>query len=207
MENKNNPELIVGDEVILLHMKDEYMRMGLKGLVRAINNTPWGTQYSVEWENGNRLDLIPGVDKWMKTNQVKKKEVDESNDPRINSIKKNLDVLKYLKKDKDKVFNFLSKLQDSGLINMLGAGPVLGYSSEDMKKWIEGMFNDSEDYTELIDAADESRDALIRAVMNMYEDKGLDIDDMDKVNRDFRNLTKKIMELYVTNYKDFIKKR
>lgn len=207
MENKNNPELIVGDEVILLHMKDEYMRMGLKGLVRAINNTPWGTQYSVEWENGSRLDLIPGVDKWMKTNQVKKKEVDESNDPRINSIKKNLDVLKYLKKDKDKVFNFLSKLQDSGLINMLGAGPVLGYSSEDMKKWIEGMFNDSEDYTELIDAADESRDALIRAVMNMYEDKGLDIDDMDKVNRDFRNLTKKIMELYVTNYKDFIKKR
>jgi len=207
MENKNNPELVVGDDVILLHMEDEYMRMGLRGVVKAINNTPWGIQYSVEWQNGSRLDLIPEVDKWMKPEQLKKKKVDEAEDPRVTNVKKNLDVLKYLKKDKDKVFGFLGKLQESGLTNMLGASAVLTYSGRDMERWIEGMFKDSEDYAELIEAADESRDALIRAVMNMDEDKGLDIDDMDKVNRDFRDLTKKVMGLYIGNYSDFVKKR
>ena len=45
MSSKVNPELKVGDEVVLLRMVDEpRMRSGLKGVVENVNSTPWGPQ-------------------------------------------------------------------------------------------------------------------------------------------------------------------
>ena len=79
MSSKVNPELKVGDEVVLLRMVDEpRMRSGLKGVVENVNSTPWGPQYSVKWENGSSLDLIPGSDKWMLKNEMFKENVSES---------------------------------------------------------------------------------------------------------------------------------
>ena len=208
MAAKLNPELNVGDEVVLLYMTDEpKMRPGLVGIVKAINNTPWGPQYTVKWESGSELDLIPDSDKWtLKSSLQKKNRVDEEMDPQNKNLTDNFNFMKYVK-NKKPVFDFLSKLQDSGLTNMLGARPFLTYTSGDLKKYIAGQFKDIDDYQELIDAADESRDALIRGVMQWAEDKKIsDDDDMTEINKLFTKLTKEAFGLYLGNYSSFIKK-
>lgn len=208
MSNKLNPELKVGDEVVLLHMADESIHIGTKGVVTGLNNTPWGVQYTVNWETGSTLDIIPEVDKWMLQSDVKKRKPDniEEADSKTENLIKNKDVLKYLKKDKDIVFDFLSKLQDSGITNMLGAKPMLSYTSNDMRRYIDGQFKDVDDYYDVIEAADESRNALIRGTMRLIEDKKGDVNDMDYVNKIFKNLMSQVFQLYIGNYSDFIKK-
>ena len=202
---KLNPELKVGDEVMLMDMPEELrMRPGLTGTVESISPTPWGIQYSVKWDNGSTLDLIPDVDKWVLKTDFKKKRVVESLDTTTQNLIDNKDVLKYIK-DKKKVFEFLRLLQQSGLINMLGAHPFLTYTSENLTDYIKGQFKDPDDYDELIGAADESRDAIIRGLMKMYEDNDIEVEDMDKVNRDFEKLVRKVIQLYLFNYRDFIK--
>ena len=204
MSSKVNPELKVGDEVVLLRMVDEpRMRSGLKGIVETVNSTPWGPQYSVKWENGSSLDLIPGSDKWMLKNEMFKESVSESQN--VKNLFDNKLFLKYVD-DKEDVFEFLSLLQDSGLINMMGAGTFLTYTSDNMRDYIIGQFKDPDDYEELIDKAGESRDALIRGVMNMYEGEGKSLEDMNKVNRDFKKICDLAMSLYFKNYNTFIKK-
>ena len=92
MAAKLNPELNVGDEVVLLYMTDEpKMRPGLVGIVKAINNTPWGPQYTVKWESGSELDLIPDSDKWtLKSSLQKKNRMDEDMDPQNKNLKDKL---------------------------------------------------------------------------------------------------------------------
>jgi hypothetical protein len=205
MAAKLNPELNVGDEVILLYMTDERtMRSGLSGIVQSINNTPWGPQYSVKWETGSTLDLIPGADKWALKSELLKKKISEEINPKTQNLIDNKTFLKYVKNQK-KVFDFLKLLQKSGLTNMLGAGNMLTYTSDNMSDYIRGQFKDPDDYSELIDAAEDSRNALIGGVMNMYEDMDKSFDDMHQVNRDFQKMAKHAMDLYFKNYRHFTK--
>lgn len=207
MAAKLNPELKVGDEVVLLYMVDEpTMKTLTSGTVKAINKTPWGPQYTVKWDNGRELDLIPETDKWsLKDDFMNKKNVNEEVSPRDENISSNFNFMKYVKNKKD-VFNFLSKLQDSGLTNMLGARPFLTYTSNDLEKYITGQFKDVDDYQDLIRAADISRNALIRGVVDWAKDKEMGDDKIGDINRLFEKLTKEAMGLYVGNYSSFVKK-
>lgn len=207
MAAKLNPELNVGDEVTLLYMTDEpKMRPGLNGIVSAINQTPWGPQYTVKWESGSQLDLIPDTDKWtLKSSLQKKNRMDEEMDAQNKNLKDNFNFMKYVK-EKKYVFDFLGKLQKSGLTNMLGARPFLTYTSEDLKKYIAGQFKDIDDYEEIIEAAEASRDALIRGAMKWAEESETDDDSLDNINKLFTKLTKEAHALYVGNHSSFIKK-
>lgn len=207
MAAKLNPELKVGDEVILLYMVDEpSMKTLTSGTVKAINKTPWGPQYTVKWDNGRELDLIPETDKWsLKDEFLNKRNVNEEMDSKNKNLKDNFNFMKYVKDKKD-VFDFLGKLQKSGLTNMLAARPFLTYTSEDLKKYIGGQFKDIDDYQEIIDAADASRNALIRGVMKWVEEGKMDEDNMDNINKLFTKLTKEAHALYVGNYSSFINK-
>ena len=207
MAAKLNPELKVGDEVVLLYMVDEpSMKTFTFGTVKAINNTPWGPQYTVKWDNGRELDLIPETDKWaLKDEFLNKRNVNEEMDPQNKNLKDNFNFMKYVRDKKD-VFDFLGKLQKSGLTNMLAARAFLTYTSEDLKKYIAGQFKDIDDYQDIIEAADASRDALIRGVMKWAEESETDEDNMDNINKLFTKLTKEAHALYVGNYSSFIKK-
>lgn len=206
--SKINPELNIGDEIVLLHMPDESLNLGTKGVVIGFNQTPWSKQITVKWETGSTLDLIPEVDKWMLQSEVEKRKSGNITeiDQRTKNLITNKDVFKYLKKDKNIVFDFLSKLQDSGITNMLAAKPMLTYTSNDMRRYIDGQFKNVNEYSELIEAADESRNALIRGTMRIIEDKKENVDDMDHVNKVFKNLITQVFQLYIGNYSDFIKK-
>ena len=214
--DRYSQELQEGDDVTLIHMEDENLMVGTKGTVIKLNKTPWGIQYTVKWNNGSTLDLIPGVDKWLKSSDIKPRSVDESShrrnvkkkiilesDSREKNLRDNLSFLKYVR-DRKSVFDFLRELQNSGLTNMLAATPFLTYSSADLKTYIRGQFKDPDEYLDLIDAADKSRDALINGVMKKLEEEGKDDFDLSEVNKEFRNLTRQAMSLYVGNYEAFI---
>jgi hypothetical protein len=73
---QKNPELNVGDRVLLVHMEGETL-YDLEGEVIRIENVPKfdknssGIQYNVKWfdEDGkvvSNLSLIPETDRWLK---------------------------------------------------------------------------------------------------------------------------------------------
>jgi hypothetical protein len=202
-----NPELKPNDRVVLLKMPvdsvtlEPNMITGLKGTVINKVNSPFEPyyEYEVKWDNGSTLRLLPDIDMWMLD---KSSKITESLD--VNDFKKTQNFFKYVK-EKKVVFEFLKALQKSGLINMLGAKPFLGYTSENLTDYIKGQFKDVDEYEDLIGLADDSRNALIRGVLSMYENNNLDTEDLSKVNRDFQKLLGEVMHLYLTNHSSFIK--
>lgn len=54
---------VVGKRVRLVYCSDSYSPPppGTEGVVSSVDDT--GTVF-VEWENGSRLGLLPGVDRW-----------------------------------------------------------------------------------------------------------------------------------------------
>ena len=63
-----NPELSKGDRIICISMDDEYdaIPTGIPGTVTSVSVVFGDKQYNVDWDNGSKLALIDGVDKWMK---------------------------------------------------------------------------------------------------------------------------------------------
>jgi hypothetical protein len=77
-----NPELKVGDKVVLLTMEGEPdMSYGEKGIVERISFVFGHKQYRVKWENDRSLDLLEDADKWMYDEDFdkmkKKKKINE----------------------------------------------------------------------------------------------------------------------------------
>ena len=77
-----NPELKVGDKVVLLTMEGEPdMSYGEKGEVLQVTIVFGHKQYRVKWENNRSLDLLEDVDKWVFEDDFnrmkKKKKMDE----------------------------------------------------------------------------------------------------------------------------------
>ncbi len=73
-----NPNLEIGDRVILIVMSDPYspITVGTKGTVTGIGKDPWSIEplYYVKWDNGSTLNLIGDEDIWVK-DMEKKQEV------------------------------------------------------------------------------------------------------------------------------------
>lgn len=64
-----NPELKVGDRVVLLDMSDlQGVEPGTWGTVTNVTTIFGDVQYGVNWDNGSRLALISDIDRW-DTNQ------------------------------------------------------------------------------------------------------------------------------------------
>jgi|LakMenE18May11ns_1017448.scaffolds.fasta_scaffold9952425_2 hypothetical protein len=84
-----NPELKVGDRVILLTMEGEPNMTYEGGVVVPIDkfNNPYVVvfghkQYNVKWDNGRTYNLLEDADKWMYekdfNKKKKKKKIEES---------------------------------------------------------------------------------------------------------------------------------
>lgn len=70
MNKEVNPNLEVGDRVVLISMEDPYspITIGTKGEVVGVGHDPWSEQplYKVRWDNGRTLNLIGDEDVWLK---------------------------------------------------------------------------------------------------------------------------------------------
>jgi hypothetical protein len=71
--NALNPELSVGDKIMLLHMDGETsVPMGTIGKVTEISNDPFEADsliISVSWDNGSNLAMISSTDAWKKVKE------------------------------------------------------------------------------------------------------------------------------------------
>lgn len=60
---KINMDHLIGKKIQLISCQDEYTKLtpGKNGVITFIDDM--GTLF-VDWEDGSRLGLIPGIDKW-----------------------------------------------------------------------------------------------------------------------------------------------
>lgn len=197
-----NPELIVGDRIVILHMSEDVtsVPIGTKGEVVGISQTPWGIQYQVKWENGSSLDVIPEVDFW-------KKVKDEIQENMLDDLKKKRETLKvfdYFNRPED-VLDFLFKLQNSGIINMFEMTNFLLMDEDTLRRWLIGRYSDDEiedNYEELLESVNPMRQQLIHGLMNYMEKNGKSVEDLDLVNREFQKFARMVSNAYMSSYRE-----
>jgi hypothetical protein len=198
---KNAP-LEKGDTVVCIKMQDEYgVPGGVPGVVKSVANVMGDMQYYVEWDNGSRLALIEGVDKWMKVVQ------DDTIEESFFITKKGL--IKESKKASEK-FNDLSEYYDIRLIkkffdalrissvtNMYQAGQYLYLGKERIEH--EHHYDDLSDerqeaFDEVLDMAEEVRNELIRGAFSSIDNRnqGNDDDEDEDDSRYLRSVENKM---------------
>ena len=120
-----NPELNIGDRVVIMDMSDESgITPGMGGTVNRMVKVFGTIQYEVKWDNGSSLQILSDVDKWMKEEdwqrlKNRRKKVDESMDPDFARKNKNL-VQDF---QMAKMHKFYEALRKSSVVNMFGATP------------------------------------------------------------------------------------
>jgi hypothetical protein len=193
---KNAP-LEKGDTVVCIKMQDEYgVPGGVPGVVKSVANVMGDMQYYVEWDNGSKLALIEGVDKWMRVVQddtieesffmTKKGLIRESKkaSEKFNDLSEYYDI-RLIKK-------FLDALRLSSVTNMFQAGQYLYLGKERIAhehKYNEFSDDTQEAFDEVLDMAEEVRDEMIKGAFTSMDDKNKDNNNDDEDELDSRYLS------------------
>lgn len=200
-----NPELQSGDRVICISMDDMYspIHMGTPGTVINRSVVFGEIQYYVDWDNGSRLALIDGVDKWVKEEDMinRRKKTQESvmitnkkNFLKENFFQENKELFKYF--NHAFLHKYLKNLRESGVVNMLGAAPYFYLGSERIAH--EHHYDDNKDdeaFEEVIKMADQARDEMIRGAMKVLEAEGKEVT-TNSVQRMIQKYSKKMLLAY-----------
>jgi hypothetical protein len=199
MKSELNPRLKKGDRVICYHMDGETgVPPGTEGTVTKISRDPFepnGDELIIEvnWDNGSTLALVSVTDAWKKP---KEKIQESTGSVTYDYFSKNPEIFEHF--DWRFLREFLYKLRESGVVNMLQSRPFL-YSG---KQWIDRYHGenqeDNEPFQEVLDMADKSKDKMIQGLLNYMESKNIDMDDMGKVNHLIEKFASKIVNLYIT---------
>jgi len=205
MANDVNPKLKGGDNIILIYMKDPYSPIpgGTKGVVEYISKDPFdeGEEIiSVKWENGRSLSLVSSEDMWIKEKDLKV-NIEEQINPELDGLISLKDIFKY---SNEKIFfDFLSKIRESGIVNMFESGQFLFSGPQYLKKFLEfeemktGREYDEDMVDELMDMSQKTRDEFIRMAMKMVEDEGTEDYSNRNLEKKIRTLTSKALKYYV----------
>ena len=193
-----NPKVSVGDKVMCLNMDGESSVPPMTtGIVRNVVRDPFevdGELITVNWDNGSTLALVSITDSWVKVPNEQKIE-EQTGSPEFNYFSENPEIFenfdwRFLRK-------FLTKLKDSGVINIFQAQPFL-YSG---REWIDRYYGenreDDEDFQEVLEMADEAKNKMIQGVLKYMESKDIEIE-LDKVNRLIGQFSSKILNLYIS---------
>ena len=223
-----NPELKPGDRVRLLYMEGETLLPKTWGTVLTKYEIFGSTDYSVLWDDGDKdnvgkrisqLNLISDTDAW--DFGGKPKNIKESADSQMSTFIRNSKILKYFKingkNTMSEVISFLKLIQKSGIVNMLGASPLLFSGSE----WIERHYGDIEYkndgyFEEVLEKADEIKNIMVTVTLELVKDKykidseELDNDEDDEdenqdrvlrlMNRHIKEIANKVIEVYIRSF-------
>jgi len=198
MKGPLNPELKVGDVIILLHMeKETAVPPGTIGVVEKISRDPFESPdekiISVKWENGSTLGLITSTDAWKKIES--EQNIQESRDSTWDFMTQNVDIFENF--DWRWLEQFLYKVRDSGIVNMYGAAPLLYAGSEHIDRYFGEGREDDETFQAVLEDADESKNKIIQGVIKFMEKNNKDLDNLDQINRYAQNFAQKILGLYI----------
>jgi hypothetical protein len=197
MKGPLNPPLKEGDIVICYHMDGETgVPPGTKGKVRSVSRDPFesegGVIYNVNWENGSTLGLISVTDAWKKVEE----SIQESKKGDWGFITQNPDIYDHF--DWRWFREYLTKIRDSGIINMFGASPLLYAGKDHIDRYYGEGREDEEEFQAVLEDADESKDKIVQGVISYMVKHKKDLDNMDMVNQYARNFSQKILVLYIT---------
>lgn len=187
---KTNPELKVGDEVILLHMQDESKTIGTKGVVTHISNFYNEIIYGVDWEDGSKLSLLSSCDAWMKPKP--KNKIEESDRNKFWS--ENVDIFKNF--NTKVIVKFLLALRESGITNMFGASPFLYMGKEKIKDIYKYEVSDEEKFEEVLELADEVQSAMINGCIKTLESQNKEAS-LESINSYLRKYSQKLLVHYM----------
>jgi len=169
---------------------------GTLGTVKKIVRDPFEDDdflIEMRWENGSSLALVTSTDAWKIVNQ--KLEEQRQGDPVWNTITSNEDIFENF--DWRWLEKFLYKLRDTGIVNMLGASPLLYAGSEHIDRYYgEGREYD-EKFQEFLKQSDISKDKIIQGVVNYMIKHNKDLDNMDLVNSYAKKFSKEILTIYI----------
>lgn len=202
-----NPELKIGDKIVLLHMDNESSIMpGTKGTVKRISQVFGDTQYSVEWENGSSLELISSVDAWdteenferRKLKKIQKKDITEISSLESNKILiKNIDIFKFF--NMKFLQKYLIMVRNSGITNMFGASPYLYIGKNKIEQEIAYKDLDSDDLEDVLENAEQARDEMIQGTVKYLEANNKEVS-VENVQRFLPKLAIKVLENYMVLY-------
>jgi hypothetical protein len=197
MKGQLNPPLKEGDVVVCYHMDGETsVPPGTRGTVRSLSRDPFEPAgeliYNVNWENGSTLGLLSTTDAWKKVEET----IQESKDGNWNFIMQNPDIYDHF--DWRWFREYLTKIRDSGIINMFGASPLLYAGKDHIDRYYGEGLEDEEEFQSVLEDADESKDKIVQGVISYMIKHKKDLDNMDMVNQYARNFSQKILGLYIT---------
>jgi hypothetical protein len=200
MKGPLNPDLQVGDIIMLLHMEGETsVTPGTVGVVKKITRDPFENEdekiITVKWENGSTLNLITSTDAWKIVSKPEIKEQRDPSDQTWRYMADNADIFEYF--DWKWLEKFLYKLRDTGIVNMYGSSQLLYAGSEHIDRYYGEGKEDDEEFQEFLEQADEAKNKIIQGVIRYMNANGKDLDDMNAVNRFARHFSQKILGLYI----------
>ena len=205
MSKDVNPSVKEGDNIILIYMKDPYSPVpgGTKGVVNYVSKDPYDEGediISVEWENGSQLSLVSSEDIWMMESDLKT-NIKEASNSNLDSLVAIKDIFKY--SDEKIFFDFLSKIRESGIVNMLESGQFLFSGPKYLQKFIEfeemksGREYDEDMVKELMDMSQKTRDEFIRMAMKIVIDEGTEDYSTSNLEKKIRALTRQALIYYI----------
>lgn len=208
-----NPELNKGDRVVLIKMSDPYTPVppGTGGEVLSSSVVFGDVMYYVNWDNGQRLNLISDEDIWMLEEDFKnkrkrrsesvvftKKQLIESGNykTQIETAKNNKQIIKNYQVGK--LRKYLSAIRETGIVNMLESGFFLICGKERLEHFTKySNVNSKKALEYALEHAEEVRNIMILGAMRMIEDEGKEVTPKSVESRMNRDVNK-IKNLYMS---------
>lgn len=199
MKGITNAELQVGDRIMCLHMEGETsVTPGTFGIVTRIVSDPFERDskiVSVDWDNGSQLSLLTSTDAWKK---IPPKKIDEAVKYPSEQLAfmRNKDIFKYF--DWRYFRDFLYKLRDIGIVNMLGASPLIYAGKDHIDRYYGEGKEENDEFQEFLDEAEKAKQVFISNLIDYMESIGKDVDNMDEVNKMAKLVSKKLLDIYIS---------
>jgi len=204
MSKKKNPQLKVGDRIILIYMPGEDIDTGTKGRVKSIGQAPTfggspDYMYNIEWlDDDNKvistLSLLPEADSWILDPEFTQNELNESKNRVISDldelIKRHEWSRLFKKSDLKYIMEYLEVIRQLGVVNMLQSGQFLGQTKDYLTKYFdlyrmqrELDDNDEEKIEKILEMSENVRNIMISAAITDLEQKNVEITGRSATNR------------------------
>jgi hypothetical protein len=196
---KMNPELEVGDRVVLLAMSGEDLIAGIKGTVTRKSFVIDQIHYSMDWDNGSKLALLANEDKYMllkdlEDRKAKKKGNITEMDAKV--IHDNREIFENF--NMNLLWKYYKALQKSGITNMLQSSQYFYLGKERIAH--EFHYKETnEHFDEVLEMADEVKNNLISGVLKIMDKKDADYD-LSRISSMVNRYSSKIVSLIVKIY-------
>jgi len=194
-----NPELEVGDRVVLLRMSEEDLIAGTKGTVTRKSFVIDQIQYNMEWDNGSKLALLANEDKYMLLKDLEDKKAKKRGnitemDAKV--IHDNREIFENF--NMNLLWKYYKALQKSGITNMLQSSQYFYLGKERIAH--EFHYKETnEHFDDVLEMADEVKNNLISGVMKIMDKKNGDYD-ISRISSMVNRYSSKIVSLIVKIY-------